>query len=179
MRYESIGDIYSANAKIRERLRETVAKITEPELTALPDGEKWTIQQLVEHISIVEFNVVRICTKLVEAAKTSGKPTDGSFAIADDFEAKWSSIGDVKLEAPERVQPSGNLSVAGAYEQMDTNHDALAALRSDFESYDLSGSKFPHPFFGDLSATEWLILSGGHEARHTAQIERLVEKIRQ
>jgi len=179
MKYESIADIYSANEKIRERLRDTVANISESDLTALPDGEKWTIQQLVEHISIVEHNVARICSKLVEAAKTNGKLSDGSLAVADDFASKWSSVGDVKLEAPERVQPTGNVSIAGVFEQMNTTREVLAALRSDFESYDLSGSKFPHPFFGDLTATEWLILSGGHEARHTAQIERLLEKIRQ
>ncbi len=179
MRYESIDDIYSANEKIRERLRSTVAEITETELTALPDGEKWTIQQLVEHISMVEYNVARICAKLLEAAKTNGKLSDGTLAITEDFTAQWSSVSDVKLEAPERVQPTGGVSIAGSFEQMDTNRDALAALHSDFDSYDLSGSKFPHPYFGDLTATEWLVLSGGHEARHTAQIERLLEKIRQ
>ena len=179
MKYESIADIYSANEKIRERLCETVAKIAETELTALPDGEKWTIQQLVEHISIVEYNVARICAKLIEAAKTNGKLSDGSLAISENFASKLSSIVDVKLEAPERVQPTGNISIAGAFEQMKITRDALAALRADFESYDLSGSKFPHPYLGDLTATEWLILSGGHEARHTAQIERLLEQIRQ
>ncbi len=179
MRYESVGDIYSTNAKIRERLLETVANINESELTALPDGEKWTIQQLVEHISIVEHNVARICSKLIEASKTNGKLSDGSLAVADDFASKWSAVSNVKLEAPERVQPTGNVSIAHAFEQMDSTHDALAALRSDFESYDLSGSKFPHPYFGDLTATEWLILSGSHEARHTTQLERILEKIRQ
>ncbi len=179
MKYESIGDIYSANLKIRERLLATVSKITERELTALPDGQKWTIQQLVEHISIVEYNVARICGKLLETAKINGKLSDGSLALTEDFAARWSSIAAVKLEAPERVQPTGNVSIADAFEQMNATRDALAKLRSDFENYDLSGSKFPHPYFGDLTATEWLILSGGHEARHTDQIEQLLEKVRQ
>ena len=178
MKYESIADIYSANEKVRQRLHSTISEISEAELTALPEGEAWTIQQLVEHISIVEFNVARICGKLLEAAKAHGKLSDGSLALTDDFESKWGSIAAVKLAAPERVQPTGSVLVAQSFEKMDANRETFAALRSDFESYDLSGPKFPHPYFGDLTATEWFILAGGHEARHIAQIEKLLEKIR-
>jgi hypothetical protein len=179
MKYTSIDEIYTVNAKIRERLRATIDKITESELTLLPAGEKWTIQQLVEHVAIVEHNIARICAKLLEAAKSIGKPSDGSLAVTEDFTSQWASVDKVRLEAPERVQPTGNVSIAAAYEQMDASRQALAELRPDFETYDLSGSKFPHPHFGDLSATEWFILSGGHEARHITQIEQLLEKIRQ
>ena len=179
MKYETIADIYAANLKIREIFVATVDNVSSDEATALPDGEKWTIEQLVEHVSIVEHNIVKICAKLIEASKVNGKPADGTLAVADDLAAKWSGARDVKLEAPERVQPTGGVPITGSIEQMNANRDAFDALRSDFESYDLSGSKFPHPFFGDLTATEWLILSGGHEARHTAQIGRILEKIRQ
>ena len=179
MKYESIADIYSANEKIRERLRGTVADISETEATALPDGEKWTIQQLVEHIGIVEHNIARVCGKLVDAAKANGKPTDGTVAVSNELAAQWAAAADVKLEAPERVQPTGNISIAVAFEQMNMNRDALSALQPDLETYDVSGPKFPHPYFGDLTAIEWLILIGGHEARHTAQIGRLLDKIRQ
>ncbi|MFM9903141.1 MAG: DinB family protein [Pyrinomonadaceae bacterium] len=179
MKYETIADIYSANEKIRERLTATLSSITPDELTALPEGEKWSIQGLVEHISMVEYNVARICANLIDAAKTSGKLADGSLAISENFMKQWGTVADAKLEAPERVQPTGNVSISDTYQKMEANRTALAALRADFESYDFSGPKFPHPYFGDLTATEWLVLLGGHEARHTRQIEKLVEKIRQ
>jgi hypothetical protein len=179
MKYESIGDVYSANKRIHDRLRPVVAGISEREAIARPDGEKWSIQELVEHISIVESAIAGICSKLIEAAKADGKPADGTLALSEGLMQKWAGASDVKLEAPERVQPTGNVSIAGALEKMAANRDVFDAMRNDFETYDLSRSWFPHPYFGDLTATEWLILSGGHEARHTAQIERLLEKIRQ
>lgn len=179
MKYESIADIYSANEKIHERLRATVSEITDAEATALPDGEKWTIQRLVEHVSIVEFNIARICAKLLEAAKTNGKRSDGTLALSDDVAAKWAAAADAKLEAPERVQPTGKVSIASAFDQMNENRETFEAMRDDFESYDVSQSWFPHPYFGNLTATEWFVLSGGHAARHTAQIGRVLAKIRQ
>lgn len=179
MKYESIADVYSANEKIAERLRNTLSAVTEQEAVALPDGEKWTIQQIAEHVVIVEHNIMKLCARLIEAGKAAGKPSDGRVAIASDLAEKWAASADTKLEAPDRVQPTGDVSVAESLARKIDNRDAFAALRSDFESFDLSEQKFPHPYFGDMTAVEWLVLTGGHEARHTAQVERLLGKIRQ
>ena len=179
MKYETIADIYSANEKIREGFLGTVTNVSDTEAVALLDGEKWTAQQLVEHVSIVEQNITRLCARLIGAAKANGKLADGNIAVSNETMAKWAASADAKLEAPERVQPTGDVSITDALEQMTTNIDALAALRHDLETYDMSEPKFPHPYFGDLTATEWLVLIGGHEKRHTAQIETLLQKIRQ
>ena len=178
MKYESIADIYSANERIREHFLETVSGISDAEATELPADEKWTIQQLVEHVGIVEINITKLCGRLIEGAKANGKVANGNFAVSNEVMAKWAASADAKLEAPERVQPTGTVTIAETLEKMAANRDELAALRPDLESYDVSEPKFPHPYFGDLTATEWLILVGGHEARHTAQIGRLLEKIR-
>ncbi|MEQ1921635.1 MAG: DinB family protein [Pyrinomonadaceae bacterium] len=178
MRYESIADIYSANEKIREGLLATVANVTDAESAALPDGEKWTPSQLVEHIAIVEKNITRLCARLTGAAKSEGKLADGNIGVSNETMAKWAASADAKLEAPDRVQPTGDVSIAVSIEQLSGNVDALAALRPDFETYDMTAHKFPHPYFGDLTATEWLVLIGGHERRHTIQLQKLLEKIR-
>ena len=179
MRYESIAEIYSANQKFHEQLQATVNAISPDEATALPDGEKWSIQQIVEHVSMVDFGISRICAKLLEAAKSEGKTSDGSFALSEKFGQRSAEIEILKIEAPDRVHPTGDVTIAAALETMRACHEALGNLRPAFEQYDLSEPKFPHPFFGDLTAGEWLVMAGQHQHRHTKQIERLVEKIRQ
>lgn len=179
MKYESIADIYSANQKIRARLRATLGEISSEETTALPDGEKWSIQQIVEHLSMVDFGISRICAKLLEEAKAAGTPSDGSFALSTEFGERAAEIAMLRVEAPERVQPTGNVPISEALERMGANREAFGSMRSDLERYDISGPKFPHPFFGDLTAGEWLVMAGLHEQRHTKQIERLAAKIRQ
>ncbi len=176
MRYETIADIYSAKEQARDSLTSTVTNISEQEAVTLPDDEKWTIQQIVEHISIVDTGISRICANLLEGAKAAGKPSGGAVAVSADFFKMAAAKG--KMEAPDRVKPSGNMSIAEALERLDANRPAFEALRSDLESFDVSEPKFPHPYFGDMTAVEWLIVASGHEARHTAQIERLLAKIR-
>jgi hypothetical protein len=178
MRYESIADIYSANAKIRERLIETLNGVTSKEAPMLPDGEKWSIQHIVEHISIVDTGTLRICEKLLDRARFTGDLAEGSFTLSPETDKKFAMIRDIKVEAPERVQPTGNVAISESLGRLATNAEALNSIRSDLEHHDLTEHKFPHPFFGELTAAEWLVVKGGHEMRHTSQIRRLLEKAR-
>jgi hypothetical protein len=177
MNYQNIAEIYISNDKQRERLRETVGILTDTQLNSLPDGEKWTIAQIVEHMSIVEENMTRICRKLLSSAEAEGSTASGGVVVSDNFKQKAAEIATMKVEAPERVQPTGTMAVEQSLSRMDENRHRLDELRPMFEAYDGTTRKFPHPFFGDLSAQEWLVLIGGHTARHIKQIANLSEKI--
>jgi uncharacterized damage-inducible protein DinB len=178
MRYASIADIYSANAKIRERLIETLHAVMRNEVSTVPDGEKWSIQHIVEHVSIVDTGTLRICERLLEKARSTGKFGDGTFTLSPETDEKFAAIRDIKVEAPERVQPTGNVEISESLGRLAANGNVLNSMRSDLERYDLADHKFPHPFFGELTATEWLVVKVRHEMRHTNQIERLLEKAR-
>jgi hypothetical protein len=177
MKYESIEEIFAGNDKIRKRLKDLVAGLTPEQLNALPDGEKWTVQQIVEHISIVDESTVKICAKLLRKAQEAGRNADGRVVISDVFLEKGKEIAAIKVEAPSFVQPTGASSVEQSIARLDATTERLKELRSLFESVDGTEFKFPHPFFGDISAQEWLALKGGHEMRHIKQIERLLERI--
>ena len=179
MKYETIADIYSANENARDNLAAIVTTISPDEATVLPEGEKWTIQQIVEHLTLVDHGISRICSTLLEGAKALGKPSDGTIKVSADFNEKAAVVDDVKIEAPERVQPTGNVSIFEGLYKMAANREAFTAMRSDLEKYDLLEPKFPHPYFGDITAAEWLIVAGAHENRHAKQIEKLLAKIRQ
>lgn len=180
MNYESIADIYSANAKARENLYATLEGISESEATTQPDGEKWSIGHVVEHISMVETGVSMICSRMVEAAKADGKTSDGSFALSPQFLESVTRLvsGNTKVEAPDRVQPTGEVAIQDSLAKLTAATATLETLRSDLESTDVTGHTFPHPYFGALTATEWLVITGLHERRHTGQIESLLTKIR-
>jgi hypothetical protein len=179
MKYNSIADIYSANQKIREHLRTTLESISEAESTALPEGEKWSIVQIVEHLSMVGIGASRICSRLLEGARATDRASDGSFALSDNFGELAVEIAGLKVDAPERVQPTGDVSIGESIQRLNAATHALDSLRDDLERLDVSDHKFPHPFFGDLTAAEWLVIVGLHEQRHTNQIERLLDRIRQ
>jgi hypothetical protein len=54
MNNQTIGDIYATNDKIREKTKRLVASLTDRQTSDLPEGEKWTIAEIVEHIAIVQ-----------------------------------------------------------------------------------------------------------------------------
>ncbi len=174
MNKQSIAEIYINNDQIREKFNQMLAALTPQQTSALPDGEKWTVAQIVEHVSIVEDGMTRICSKLLNEAQAAG---DGSVNISDNFVEKGTEIAQIKIEAPERVIPSGGKTIAESKAKLEENRAKLHELRPLFESADCNENKFPHPFFGDLSAGEWLKLIGGHEVRHMKQIQNVLGKI--
>lgn len=179
MRYENIADIYSANEKFHNELATTLSQISADEAAVLPEGEKWSINQIAEHVSMVDFGITRICSKLLEAAKADGSPSDGSFSLSDNFGERAAIIAGIKVDAPERVHPTGEVSIDEALERMKAFSEVFDSMKPDLESCDLSGHKFPHPFIGDMDAGEWLVMAGLHKQRHLKQIEGLLAKIRQ
>ncbi len=177
MNYQTISEIYEANDKVREKLKSVVANLNDEQANTLPDGEKWTIASFVEHIAIVDEGIVRISAKLLGAAQANGKTADGAAKFSEGFAEKMAGGRDAKFEAPERVRPTGTKTIAESLAKMDETRKSLEDLRPLFESVECADVKFPHPAFGDLSSHEWLVLLGGHEARHIRQIENLLEKI--
>jgi len=178
MKYESIGDIYSANQRIREEFENLVSQISEAEAAAVPVGN-WSIGHLVEHVAIVDDGAARICTKLLAAAKLAGKPSDGSFSLSAGFGENAGKIATAKVEAPAQVHPTGKVSLADSLTRINATTDTIGSMREDLERYALDEHTFPHPFLGDLNAGEWLVISGLHKRRHASQIQNLLDKIRE
>jgi hypothetical protein len=176
MRYQSISEIYEANDQIRVKLKETLAGLTEAQGAATPDMEKWSIAQIAEHVSMVGHGMYRICSKLLSKAEASGQLSDGSIDLSS-FADKAQEIAEIKLEAPEFVRPTGEKSIAESVQVLDETQEAFRGLRPLFEKYDASAVKFPHPYLGDMTAVEWLAISGAHEGRHLRQIKRIIEKV--
>ncbi|MBA2621780.1 MAG: DinB family protein [Acidobacteria bacterium] len=176
MNNQSIDEIYAANDKIRARTLETLSNLTDEQTRLLPEGEKWTIAEFVEHIAIVEDGMAKISAKLLAQAQSAGKAANGKVNFSENFAQKAAAMRDEKFEAPDRVRPSGEKTVAESLEKLQETRRQLENLRPLFEKFECSDFKFPHPFMGDLSATEWLALVGGHEARHLQQIENFLAK---
>ena len=177
MNYQTISEIYDANDRVRARLKETVSDLNDAELNFMPEGG-WTIANIVEHLSMVENGMSRICAKLLTEAQTQGGKANGEAKISREFLQQLSGGGNAKMEAPERVRPTGALTLAESFAKMEENRQKLEELRPLFESVECSNFKFPHPYFGGMTAHEWLALLGGHEAKHIAQIEGILSQYR-
>ena len=70
------------------------------------------------------------------------------------------------------------LTIDDSLRAMEETSVHVKALREKFRLYDSSNYRFPHPYFGKLTAPEWLILIGQHEAGHIEQLERIVDSLK-
>ncbi|HEY2867140.1 MAG TPA: DinB family protein [Pyrinomonadaceae bacterium] len=177
MEFGSINEIFEKNDRVHAELQVLLAGVTDDTAGILFEGEKWTIAQLVEHIATVDEGASKICNKLLSQARDAEMPASGPVAVSNEFQTRSADLGQRKVEATERVRPTGNFSIAESLARMDQNRLKLREIQPLFETYDGNEAKFPHPFLGEMSAIEWLIMKGGHEARHTRQIEKILKKL--
>ena len=176
MEYNNVAEIFEAIDKTREQLKQKVSNLTDEQKNSCADG--WSVAEIAEHIGIVGGGINQIIAKLLAGAEISGVKSDGTFNPPISLVEQIASIQDKKLQAPERVHPQGNQTVAEALAKLDENRLALTELRPRIEAVDSSNAKFPHPFFGDINLYQWLALAGLHEYRHLRQIEKvLAEKV--
>ena len=171
----NINDIYANNDQIHEKTIQLAASLNDEQNAASADGGQWTIAHIFEHIAIVQDGMAKISAKLLTAAQASGKAADGTANLSENFQAKAAEAQQLKLEAPERVRPTGTQTIAESLAKMAETRQLLEELRPLFETVECSDFKFSHPFLGELTAHEWLTLVGGHEARHLRQIGKMLE----
>jgi len=176
MNFETVADVYSANEKARQHLVETVSGLN-ADLANLPtENGKWTVAGLVEHLAKVGDGMSKICYKLLSSAHEEGKTSDGKIQLSKSFvEAlKQAHIEEQKFEAPEIVAPTDSQTIAESLAALEKVTETLEKLRPLFESVNGTEHTFPHPYFGPMSAQDWLVLLGVHETRHTIQIEKIL-----
>lgn len=176
MQFKTIADIYAANDKIRERLIATISNLTEEQENLPSENGRWTLGAVVEHLTKVEESMMRICQKLLSKSEAEGKTSDGTANLSESFiESTGKAIAEnLKFEAPEFVHPEGGKPIAGSLQLMEQTRAKLNDMRPMFETIEGTSHTFPHPAFGNMNAHDWLVLIGGHETRHTAQIKRIL-----
>lgn len=135
---------------------------------------------LVEHLSIVEGNVVGLLDRLLGKAEESGAAAAAASDIFNDpvsIEEYVARARVVRYEAPERIRPTG-LPLADSLTRLKDSRAALHALRPRVERADGRALRFPHPAWGPLDLYQWLLFVGAHEDRHLAQIEALKQTMK-
>lgn len=174
MKLETIEDAYAANTLASEKLTEAVLGLDDQVATFKASEDEWSVREIVEHIAVVDAGIVKICSKLLERSESRGAANNAGPLVSEDVEKFFDKAHEMKLDAPDMVRPTGNVSISDSLDRIAENDRAFAELKNKFLQFNDPESKFPHPYFGPLSAAEWLVLRGGHQIRHLRQIRRVL-----
>lgn len=179
MIYNSVAEIYEANDRARARLFQSVEGLGESEQTSRPAPERWSIAEILEHVSLVETGVVRLLRAVLRKADAAGgsdRPAGKPFAPVS-IEEFVEQAATRKYAAPEAAVPSGSLAVADSLARLEESRAALDSLRPLAERLDGTRMLYPHPAFGPLNLYQWLAFIGVHQSRHRRQIEAVRETL--
>jgi len=172
MIYHTIADIMAANERAQARFVAAVSNLSEAQANFRPDENRWTIAEIVEHVSIVNDGFLRLTHKLVKEAESEPRPPKA------DLNLGHTSLDEngrqrEPFQAPERVRPKGGVSVEDSLAKMRMALAGFADIQPRLEAVDLSEKVFPHPALGPFNAYQWMVLLGEHEDRHRAQVDRV------
>lgn len=142
--------------------------------TLRPNPDRWSVVEIMEHVARIDTGVGKLLA-LRAAEPVMASPQQ--LAEADLTPERIRSVRDrtKRIEAPERVHPTGTLSPDAVLAQLAS---ARSGLKSAFLAADpalLDGVVHPHPIMGLLTLRGWVMLAAHHDARHAQQIAEVVD----
>ena len=175
MTYNSVAEIFEDIDSTRARLLRSVEGLSAEQHGFRPTPDRWSVAEMVEHLSMVERSVARLVGSLLRKAEESGGAREPGAPFAPVSIAEFvEQTSTRKLDAPESARPTG-APLADSLASLRDSRAALHALRPRVERAGGAEVRFPHPAWGPINLYQWLLFVGAHEARHLAQINALKE----
>lgn len=156
-------------AQSREMLLDVIADVSAEQRNFRPGPDRWSVRDCVEHITVVENNILRAIHRNLEKPAGDKPDTQGKDQLILD------NVGPRKgrVKGPEAVMPNGRWP---DFEEL--RREFLAARERTIafaaeSAANLRACAFPHPFLGPLDCYQWLLFLAAHSERHARQIEEV------
>ena len=167
-------EVIESISRDRERLLGAVAGLGPAQLEFQPSAGAWSIGEVLHHLALADDGTSRLFARFLERAQEAKLPPDPSpeRSVLGTIETVVAGADEQKAVAPDRVTPRSHLDAEECLARLSASRTKLIGTLGRLSAFDVSTLTFPHPFFGELDPYQWLLITGWHERRHTAQIER-------
>lgn len=158
----------------RATLRAAVDRVPAAMRAVKPAPDRWSVAEVLEHLSIVEGRVVAMLGALIPTApyaEGAGRKPASALDRAPLLNRT------TRVNAPDPIQPTGTVSVDEAWAALDRTRRQLLELLDTAEGRDLTQISRQHPVLGPLDGYQWIAAVGGHEERHAAQIAEIATAV--
>jgi hypothetical protein len=149
--------------------------LSDSQLNYNSETDTWSICDIVHHLALTDEANANLMANLLKRANAESllpdpSPEGSELHSADELFAR---VAEPKFQAPPFVAPQSHLRVEDSLVRLKASREKMLEAVDQLASFDLSRLTHAHPFAGDLNAYQWILMSGGHEQRHTAQIKRM------
>ncbi|HEX8090996.1 MAG TPA: DinB family protein [Blastocatellia bacterium] len=173
MIFNSVAEVFDSLEQTRSRLYDSIQALSEDQARFRPAPEQWSVADIAEHLSIFESLILKLISGLIEQGERSAPVVDDG-AIAPISVERIAAHLTGKLQAPEILLPTGDVSLERSIEKLRQSRGGLLALRKRLESRDFTQVTFSRGTLGPLNPYQWLAFVGYHENRHLDQINALI-----
>jgi hypothetical protein len=169
---QAVRDSLTADRTALQRAVERVP----PEMRGRkPAPDRWSVAEVLEHLSIVESRVVAMLGAMLPTAPIS--PADSAPAAPIALDRTRLRNRAERVTAPEQIRPTGLITADQAWSALERSRQQLLGLLDAARERDLAQINRVHPVLGPLNGYQWIAAIGGHEERHAAQIEEIFHNL--
>ena len=162
----------------RKALRAAVDAVPEPTRGIRPAPDRWSASEILEHLGLVERRFAAIIALRISEARATGLgPERNPREPLPASLRKMLTDRANRRNAPDAVQPSGQLDAAAAWTELERVRRELRATAEAADGLALSTVIHNHPVFGTLNVYQLLDFIAGHEMRHARQIQGIAEPV--
>jgi len=158
-------------------MRRAVERVPRERRNEKPSPDRWSVAEVIEHLSIVETRIGRVFGAKIEEARAAGsilEETDESPVVGTiDMDRVLDRTR--RIVTGEAARPTGALDADLAWAALERARQALCDSVRAADGLALGAIVHPHPVLGPINLYQWIAFAGGHEARHAAQVIELGE----
>lgn len=146
-------------------------------LLKIPEGEgKWSVNQVLAHLSNSEFGTVRYINK--KMLGLDGLEELNFLAKVRSKLLKWLLDSNIRFKMPKQLpEPTNELSYDELKSQFEKNRNSLKELIQSFPEEALNKMIFRHPFAGRFSLYQAVAFLEDHYNHHVHQIDRILKVV--
>ena len=157
----------------RQQFEALTARSTGDAWSQAPAEGKWSVGEVAEHLVVTEQGILA----MAQGALASDADPEWEATTAMTVDQLVAMLGDrsQKFQAPETLQPTGEMSREEAIEQFAgvraRTLDFVRGTDAPLKAHTAEGPP------GKMNAHMWLALIGAHNLRHNAQIEEAITMV--
>ncbi len=158
----------------RAALRAEVERIPAALRETRPAPGRWSVAEVLEHLSQVERRIAERLGGLLSEARAAGLgPERESSPVAGTFDLARVLDRGRPVTASGAALPQGGLDAARAWAALEESRAALREVVLAGDGLALGEVSYANPALGPLNFYHWVLFVGGHEARHAAQVREI------
>ncbi len=154
-------------AASRERLLDTVNGLNKEQARFRPSRDRWSVADCVEHVAIVEKEVLN----KIQAILLAPPQAEPSATTSDDAILSGVPNRSARCSAPVDALPRRRWTdLRALLRQFEAARERSLRFAAVTQS-DLRAYFFLHPEWGELDCYQWLLFLGAHSERHARQAD--------